>query len=443
MTKDTTCQPSSGKTYVTIGQDFFSIQEYLLSQYNTSLHLGSIDPPPVPAATMFYADIQTLRGLDTPVDYGSGIEYADGLAQAFPDSGIQIGLWLNGTAGCHDVVRGQLDSQIRRLFAFLKAVDVPKVFLRVGYEFDNPSFGYSDPLAYKQAFRKMVNSCEQMLGNDVCHDKIAFCWHSWAAKKQLPLHYYYPGDDVVDWIGLSLFQQLYPWAAADNNFAGGTKAQVLEVLDYAKLHDKPIMIAESTPFGGMYLEDNPNIASLGSGDEAENIWDLWFQPVLDLIDEYDIGMWSYINCDWNSQPMWKGIGFGDTRLSISQTVMTRWRTHVLSEQSRFVNRLSCSSVPPSTATFRPSPLSWLGTMVEQHNPYTSSDDGMDMERLANIGALLPLALAAIGLLALLKKLHHRHTQPRHNDTATTYMLERQTLQGQEGDETGKYGSITC
>ena len=169
MTKDTTCQPSSGKTYLTIGQDFFSIQEYLLSQYNTSLHLGryvpfttrsvahtidpslshthtfssrndsSIDPPPVPAATMFYADIQTLRGLDTPVDYGSGIEYADGLAQAFPDSGIQIGLWLNGTAGCHDVVRGQLDSQIQRLFAFLKAVDVPKVFLRVGYgEFSLP-----------------------------------------------------------------------------------------------------------------------------------------------------------------------------------------------------------------------------------------------------------------------------------------------------------------
>ena len=310
-------------------------------------------------------------------------------------------------------------------------------------EFDNPSFGYSDPLAYKQAFRKMVNSCEQMLGNDVCHDKIAFCWHSWAAKKQLPLHYYYPGDDVVDWIGLSLFQQLYPWAAADNNFAGGTKAQVLEVLDYAKLHDKPIMIAESTPFGGMYLEDNPNVASLGSGDEGENIWDLWFQPVLDLIEEYDIGMWSYINCDWNSQPMWKGIGFGDTRLSISQTVMTRWRTHVLSEQSRFVNRLSCSSVPPSTATFRPSPLSWLGSMVEQHNAYTSSDDGMDMERLANIGALLPLVLAAIGLLAILQKIHHRHTQSRYNDTATTYMLERQTLQGQEGDETGKYGSITC
>jgi hypothetical protein len=82
---------------------------------------------------MYYTDIQTLRGLDTPVDYGSGIEYADGLAQAFPHAGIQIGLWLNGTAGCQDILGGTLDRQIHRLFSYLEQVDVPKIFLRIGY----------------------------------------------------------------------------------------------------------------------------------------------------------------------------------------------------------------------------------------------------------------------------------------------------------------------
>jgi hypothetical protein len=86
-----------------------------------------------PAATMFYTDIQTLRGLDTPVDYGSGIEYADGLAQAFAMSGIQIGLWLNGTAGCQDILDGTLNSKLHDLFRYLKHVPVPKIFLRVGY----------------------------------------------------------------------------------------------------------------------------------------------------------------------------------------------------------------------------------------------------------------------------------------------------------------------
>jgi hypothetical protein len=82
---------------------------------------------------MFYTDIQELKGLDTPVDYGSGIEYAGALAQAFPESGIQIGLWLNGTQGCRDIVSGVLDNQIHQLYSILDKLDVPKVFLRVGY----------------------------------------------------------------------------------------------------------------------------------------------------------------------------------------------------------------------------------------------------------------------------------------------------------------------
>lgn len=32
------CDPGQGRTLLTIGQDFFSIQEYVLSQYNASLH---------------------------------------------------------------------------------------------------------------------------------------------------------------------------------------------------------------------------------------------------------------------------------------------------------------------------------------------------------------------------------------------------------------------
>ncbi len=89
--------PPEGKTYLTIGQDFFSVQEYLLSQYNASLHrtdghhisaevgdsfrsTSSIFPLSYfhPACIMTYTDIYELKGLDQPADYGSGIEYAKG-----------------------------------------------------------------------------------------------------------------------------------------------------------------------------------------------------------------------------------------------------------------------------------------------------------------------------------------------------------------------------
>ncbi len=44
-----------------------------------------------PAAAMVYSDLETLRGLDSPADYGSGVEYADGVVDSiFSDSDIGL-----------------------------------------------------------------------------------------------------------------------------------------------------------------------------------------------------------------------------------------------------------------------------------------------------------------------------------------------------------------
>jgi hypothetical protein len=99
---DYSCKPPPGKTYLTIGQDFFAIQEYVMSQYNASLHRQNHNDHHIrkrrstrsspssstanilplkyfhPASTMAYTDIYELKGLDQPADYGSGIEYAKG-----------------------------------------------------------------------------------------------------------------------------------------------------------------------------------------------------------------------------------------------------------------------------------------------------------------------------------------------------------------------------
>jgi hypothetical protein len=262
-------------------------------------------------------------------------------------------LWLNGTAGCLDILDGTIDDKIRHMYEFFnhdyRLLNVPKIFLRVGYEFDNPWFGYStNPSAYQKAFRKLVQHCEDQMGYTECHDKIAFVWHSWAAPRVVKsLDEFYPGDDVVDWVGVSIFQQLYPWANSKDtsgNFAGGNKDHVVEVLQYAKRHKKRIMIAESTPFGGIDVAstDIANGYIIDPSDGRSNgdiIWNIWFQKTIDLIEEYDISMWSYINCDWDSQPMWNGIGFGDTRLSSSDVLMHKWWDKVLRKNSRFINRI--------------------------------------------------------------------------------------------------------
>ncbi len=273
-----------------------------------------------------------------------------GLAEAFPDSGLQIGLWLNGSQGCRDIVSGLLNNQIYRLFDFIQSdlpKSLPKVFLRVGYEFDNPWFGFSDdPQVYQEAFRAIVRACEMHMSPSLCHEKIIFVWHSWAAPRKdgVSLDEFYPGDSYVDWIGISIFQQLYPWANDGDdeggNFAGGNMNEVIEVLEYAKARDKPTMIAESTPYGGINVTDSRIAREYIPDDGTDcNIWNLWFQKTIDLIDEYDISMWSYINCDWDSQPMWRDIGFGDSRLSSSDVVMKHWWDQVLSNDTRFLLRL--------------------------------------------------------------------------------------------------------
>lgn len=161
--------------------------------------------------------------------------------------------------------------------------------------------------------------------------------------------------------------QVYPWQNKEEfvgSYSGGNIQNVKEVLEFAKMKNKPIMIAESAPFGGMNREKLSNAAreyfnriNVSAAIVNKNsIWNLWFKKVIDLIYEYDIRMWSYINCDWDSQPMWNNVGFGDTRLSSSEYVMKQWWNQILYDafddgNNRFLLRLSCSTKNTSQIPF--------------------------------------------------------------------------------------------
>lgn len=334
--QDPSCRPPAGHTFLAVGQDLQSISEYF-----TAVEVSEHDS--AAAAVMFYTDIQTLKGLESGVDYGSGIESANealGMISG-EGKGLQVGLWLNGTKGCQDILNGKLNENIKHLVHYLEKAPAYKVFLRIGYEFDNPDFGYSNPLLYRQAFTRIVNACEN---RPRCRQKTEFVWHSWAAGGIKLLNHtlldYYPGDHVVDWVGISLFSQFQSKL--------GTKQDIKHVIDFASKHQKPVMIAESTIFGGMNKFSDP--------------WESWFQPTLDLIEEYDIAMLSYINCDWDSQPMWKGTGFGDTRLSSNATVLDMWKQNVLDNDRFLSSGIYCSEPHHGTKEHRFSEF-WIGKFV--------------------------------------------------------------------------------
>ena len=150
-------------------------------------------------------------------------------------------------------------------------------------------------------------------------------WHAWgfapAGDARADAAAWWPGDDVVDWVGVSLFQQAYAARAAGNRSAaaaaraGGdpyaldthTWAFAERVGELARARAKPLMVAEATPFGGLDCGG----CARGADDD---IWNAWFEPVFDFVARHDARALSYISCDWERGPMWRGMGWGDTRL---------------------------------------------------------------------------------------------------------------------------------
>lgn len=258
-----------------IGQDVGSIKAYVDATRK------------VPAGCMVYTSLKALHGLSDPIDYGAGVQHAGALLQAYPKTALQIGFWLVDSV--EGIAQGLYDANISRFAQWLKASRCP-VYLRVGYEFDLPENRY-EPQAYVRGYRYLVDRLRKEAGSAV-----AYVWHSFASSGAYPLSDWYPGDDYVDWCAVSIFDQRYE--------------QLIPMAEFAKSHRKPLMIAEATPRG------------IGTGHTER--WAQWWARVRRYMDDYSVAALSYINTDWESQPMFKGQGWGDSRIEANDAVKRLW-----------------------------------------------------------------------------------------------------------------------
>lgn len=271
--------PPDGKILLFIGQDRDSIDAYA----------GELNV--VPAGVMFYAAIQTLSGLQYPVEYGAGFQDAPHLLKEYPASALQVGLYMvDASAG---VLQGKYDENIFLLGQWLKETRRP-VYLRIGYEFDLPQNGYQ-PGEYKESYRYIVDRLREQ-----GVDNVAYVWHSYAVLNPVrPLMDWYPGDEYVDWFAVSFF----------NAYNRGNMAIIANL---AKKHRKPLMIAEAAP---------PKNRDVSHGAAS---WRQWYVRFFDFIRDYDVKAVSYINCDWQRFPMFQGESWGDSRVQQNQIVRDGW-----------------------------------------------------------------------------------------------------------------------
>ncbi len=270
--------PPDGHVLLFVGQD-----KDVIDSYVKKVEI-------MPAGIMFYTAIQDTRALDGPFDpEGGGIQDFPYLMEHYPKALVQIGLYMvNALDG---VIAGQFDYNIEKLAEVFKREDRP-IYLRIGYEFDNPDNHY-DPVKYIMAYRYIVDKLHRLGVNNV-----AYVWHSYAViDSQKPIRNWYPGDDYVDWVAISYFS---PYNTDNMN----------KVTQFARDHGKPLMIAEATPAGF-------------STDKGEDTWKRWYGFVFKYIDEQNVKAF-YINCWWDHLPQFVSLHWGDARIEKNDYITGKW-----------------------------------------------------------------------------------------------------------------------
>lgn len=334
--------PPDNKTLLFIGQDSDTITAYI-----NEVPEDNIEGVTLYTQIKHAQPSETFAAVLSPSDWLSGeMNFIKTLNES-PNATLAVGLAFdNCNQANHEsnISSGLYDETIEYAIQHFKSLAPRKVFLRIGYEFDGPWNCYS-PENYKSAFRRIANEIKQQSA-----DNIATVWQSatWPDSYGNPIYDFdtenhldnwYPGDDVVDWVSISLFyRDLSQW----NYTPPTTPASAQDkALSFARAHNKPVMIAEAAPQGyrigaltHSYIQINQQ-----SPITAQEIWQAWYQPFFDYIDTNKdvIRAVAYINTHWETQKLWeclpnilagqdgcKGGNWGDSRIQGNRYIKEKW-----------------------------------------------------------------------------------------------------------------------
>jgi len=292
--------------------------------------------------------------LDIEYDSGAGTGNVWKTATEFT-GGLAIGLEMtenNHPDALNRLIAGQYDQHIAHLALFLKKINEP-VWLRIGYEFDGVwNQGYQDAEKYKSAYRHVVDRLREA---QVA--KVEYVWQSSTSPvddviegRREDISKWYPGDDYVDWMGTSMFLGLDEKSAAKPDSNVPSQRELTdEMLEFARLRGKPVMIAEASPQGydlaaGFRANiapiwDGPQKADLKKLNDAE-IWEQWYAPLFQYMNENAdvIRALAYINVNWDAQARWgapHAEGYwGDSRLQANAEIGRRFNQAMLEWRGR-------------------------------------------------------------------------------------------------------------
>ncbi|MFJ3762444.1 hypothetical protein [Streptomyces sp. NPDC090080] len=169
------------------------------------------------------------------------------------------------------IAAGTYDRQFTALSSFIAAHPSATFLIRVDYEVSSPFFctGGTDCTPYKNAFRHVAGLVRAQSGAGT---RVQFVYHPVRGE----FDKLYPGDDVVDWVGVSVFNNdlCQPYRENGTTYWNGTEdtaartcsgyyddyvggnvnafphaypvdLNILRMMWWAQTHHKPVLVAES------------------------------------------------------------------------------------------------------------------------------------------------------------------------------------------------------
>ncbi len=350
----------NGKTLLMIGQVY--TQEY--KDYVSAMGKA-------PAGSSHYAEIYS--GAINQGDDGNSESFLSYINSNYPNAFAQVAISIkdNPAAGgytghnavwkaCKAISAGKWDAQIDKIALSMKTRANIKFFVRICYEVNLPMVNKTDipfidilnkynalginPLenadkveefdlpAYRDAYNYIARRIR--VTNKVNNAKFVF--HP--IRGQSDAQYLYPGDELVDYFGISIFNHdiCWPtWEGANPPFNNCPQSDAMDenlkkTLDYAKnVLKKPIIISEAA--AQSHLTQQATSAHFNG----------YLDKLYNVVEQYDVKALVYINSHWVKKG-WSEQ-WGDSRVEKSNETLNYWKSEVL--QNRYIHYESLLNIP--------------------------------------------------------------------------------------------------
>jgi hypothetical protein len=277
-------KPPKGSTAVFVGADEASIRQYALHSSHQPHGFG------------LYTSLDDALGLDIPVDQGKGRQNGTG-ALAIP--GFSKGgvlLFMELSANAQTILEGQRNQNIQAIKQWIHSQNNTVWLVPMPHSLQGLS-NYS-AASYKAVWAYIMTSIL-----DGGKANIYTIWPAdlFGGQNTTVAMDWFPADSLVDAIGTRWLNRSIV-SINDQN-----KINIIATMAAEK--QKPFVIYEAFPYGGLNTPD---------------VWQKWFEPLLDWIELYNIALVHYVHADRDILPYWRNQGWGNARLTEFPLINTLW-----------------------------------------------------------------------------------------------------------------------